>query len=123
MHGLPLLVQPAERLARRFDTDITRCSESGRFDAPELLRPTITATPGKKRSSTCSGNDLKPRMRSALRCTGYPFSSSRPSASRAAACSEIFLEGPLPVPSTTPSTSATVVKRRRCGGPSESISS
>ena len=40
----------------------------GDVGLPEPFGPTITATPGKKRSSTVSANDLKPRMRSAVRC-------------------------------------------------------
>ena len=34
---------------------------SDTFDLPEPLGPTTTATPGSRRTSTGSGNDLKPR--------------------------------------------------------------
>src|SRR3954452_14454749 len=38
------------------------------FDLPDPFGPTPTATPGSRRSSTGSGNDLKPRSLIALRC-------------------------------------------------------
>ena len=113
----------AARTALGAPAAIAHCSESEMFDLPEPFGPMITATPGKKRSSTCSGNDLKPRSLRAERCTGYSPASIRESASRAAACSDIFFDGPLPVPSATPSSRATVVNLRRCGGPEDSISS
>ena len=34
---------------------------SATFDFPEPFGPTTTATPGSRRTSTGSGNDLKPR--------------------------------------------------------------
>ena len=37
------------------------------FDFPEPLGPTTTATPGSRRTSTGSGNDLKPRILTARR--------------------------------------------------------
>ena len=77
---------------------IAHCSASAMFDLPEPFGPTTTATPRSKRSSIGSRNDLKPRRRRALRCTAGPRSSTRSSASRAAACSEAFFEGPSPVP-------------------------
>src|SRR5262245_33459187 len=40
------------------------------FDLPEPFGPTTTATPGSRRTSTGSGNDLNPRRRSERRCTG-----------------------------------------------------
>jgi hypothetical protein len=39
------------------------------FDLPEPFGPTTTATPGSRRTSTGSGNDLKPRSLIARRCT------------------------------------------------------
>ena len=39
------------------------------FDFPEPFGPTITPTPGSRRTSTGSGNDLKPRTLTARRCT------------------------------------------------------
>src|SRR5690349_11836213 len=39
------------------------------FDLPEPFGPTTTATPGSRRTSTASGNDLKPRSLIARRCT------------------------------------------------------
>ena len=39
------------------------------FDSPDPFGPTTTATPGSRRTSTGSGNDLKPRSLIALRCT------------------------------------------------------
>ena len=39
------------------------------FDLPEPFGPTTTATPGSSRTSTGSGNDLKPRSLIARRCT------------------------------------------------------
>ena len=46
-----------------------RASASAMFDLPDPLGPTTTATPGSRRTSTGSGNDLKPRMVIARRCT------------------------------------------------------
>src|SRR5262245_3961712 len=40
---------------------------SATFDLPEPLGPTTTATPGSRRTSTGSGNDLKPRILTARR--------------------------------------------------------
>ena len=37
------------------------------FDLPEPFGPTTTATPGSRRTSTGSGNDLKPRILTARR--------------------------------------------------------
>ena len=42
---------------------------SATFDLPEPFGPTITPTPGSRRTSTGSGNDLKPRSLTARRCT------------------------------------------------------
>src|SRR5687768_14314301 len=42
---------------------------SAMFDLPEPFGPTTTATPGSRRTSTGSGNDLKPRRRIERRCT------------------------------------------------------
>src|SRR5206468_3154687 len=42
---------------------------SAMFDLPEPFGPTTTATPGSRRTSTDSGNDLKPRRRMERRCT------------------------------------------------------
>ena len=39
------------------------------FDFPEPFGPTTTATPGSRRISTGSGNDLKPRSLMARRFT------------------------------------------------------
>ena len=44
-------------------------SASATFDFPEPFGPTTTATPGSRRTSTGSGNDLKPRMEIARRYT------------------------------------------------------
>ena len=44
-------------------------SASAMFDLPEPFGPTTTATPGSRRTSTGSGNDLKPRSLIARRCT------------------------------------------------------
>ena len=44
-------------------------SASAMFDLPDPLGPTTTATPGSRRTSTGSGNDLKPRMVIARRYT------------------------------------------------------
>ena len=88
------------------------------------VRPDDHGDAGEEAQLDLLGERLEAADTEGAQVHGYDASSSRrASASRAAACSDIFLEGPLPVPSTTPSTSATVVKRRRCGGPSESISS
>src|SRR5512141_3305652 len=45
----------------------SRASET--FDFPDPLGPTTTATPRSRRTSTGSGNDLKPRSLIARRCT------------------------------------------------------
>src|SRR5438067_4986918 len=42
---------------------------SDTFDLPDPFGPTITPTPGSRRTSTGSGNDLKPRILTARRCT------------------------------------------------------
>jgi hypothetical protein len=42
---------------------------SATFDFPEPFGPTITPTPGSRRTSTVSGKDLKPRSLIARRCT------------------------------------------------------
>ena len=39
------------------------------FDFPEPFGPITTATPGSRRTSTGSTNDLKPRSLIAFRCT------------------------------------------------------
>ncbi len=52
---------------------------------------------------------------------GEACAASNASASRAASCSAAFLEPPLPTPSCSPSTTATQVKWRSCGGPSAEI--
>src|SRR5438094_1352132 len=39
------------------------------LDFPDPFGPTITPTPGSRRTSTGSGNDLKPRILTARRCT------------------------------------------------------
>ena len=44
----------------------SRASET--FDFPDPFGPTTTATPRSRRTSTGSGNDLKPRSLIALRC-------------------------------------------------------
>src|SRR5262249_24570045 len=44
-------------------------SASAMFDFPDPFGPTTTATPGSRRTSTWSGNDLNPRMRTAFRYT------------------------------------------------------
>src|SRR5207248_6763871 len=51
------------------DPDAQR-SASETFDFPDPFGPTTTATPGSSRTSTGSGNDLKPRSLIARRCTG-----------------------------------------------------
>ena len=43
---------------------------SATLDFPEPFGPTITPTPGSRRTSTVSGKDLKPRSLTARRCTG-----------------------------------------------------
>ena len=53
-----------------------RRTASAMFDLPEPFGPTTTATPGSRRTSTGSGNDLKPRRRIERRYT-------RPEACRA----------------------------------------
>ncbi len=78
------------------------------FDLPEPFGPTTTATPGSRRTSTGSTNDLKPRSLIAFRCTsrevcragrtpppghsGPSTGSSPASACRAASCSASFFE-------------------------------
>src|SRR5438046_10002524 len=42
---------------------------SDTLDLPDPFGPTITPTPGSRRISTGSGNDLKPRSLTARRCT------------------------------------------------------
>ena len=42
---------------------------SATFDFPEPFGPTMTPTPGSRRTSTVSGKDLKPRSFMARRCT------------------------------------------------------
>src|SRR5205814_4026868 len=44
-------------------------SASETFDFPDPFGPTTTATPRSRRTSTGSGNDLKPRILIARRCT------------------------------------------------------
>ena len=52
--------------------------------------------------------------------TGSGVSPSAERACLAASCSAAFFDGPLPMPSCSPSTRAAHVKRRSCGGPSVS---
>ena len=57
LSSLGLMLPAAQRMA------------SEMFDFPEPFGPTTTATPGSRRTSTGSGNDLKPRSLIARRCT------------------------------------------------------
>src|SRR5581483_5981785 len=51
---------------------------SDTFDLPEPFGPTMTPTPCSRRTSTGSGNDLKPRILTARRCTaGDPIERAR----------------------------------------------
>ena len=50
---------------------------SATFDLPEPFGPTTTATPGSSRTSTGSGNDLKPRSVIERRCTRAEASGRR----------------------------------------------
>ena len=101
---------------------------SATFDLPEPFGPTTTATPGSRRTSTGSGNDLKPRSLIDCRCTrrgsygggartgrrSLPASRrarGASSASRAASCSASFFVRPLPTPSLL------AVDHRRAGEP------
>src|SRR6185503_6959718 len=70
--------EPANRTSSGFSAR-SSCGESDpaaqtiasdTFDFPEPFGPTITPTPGSRRISTGSGNDLKPRILIAVRCTG-----------------------------------------------------
>ena len=56
------------QLARR-SVPAAQRSASATFDLPEPFGPTTTATPCSRRTSTGSGNDLKPRSLIARRCT------------------------------------------------------
>src|SRR5262245_35782531 len=53
------------------------------FDLPEPLGPTTTATPGSRRTSTGSGNDLKPRILTARRCKARSLTTPTDAASGA----------------------------------------
>ena len=55
------------QLRRQSDPEAqSKASET--FDFPDPFGPTTTATPRSRRTSTGSGNDLKPRSLIALRC-------------------------------------------------------
>jgi hypothetical protein len=74
-------VEPAKRTSSGFSARSSlgaRLPEAQRiasemFDFPEPFGPTTTATPGSSRTSTASGNDLKPRSLIARRCTREGF--------------------------------------------------
>ena len=86
------------------------------FDLPLPFGPTTTLMPGPKVRPVRSGKDLKPFIVIDFRCMAYGTAVSRSSrvasAVRAASCSDSFLERPLPVPSVSPPTSATVSNSR-----------
>ena len=77
--GRPACGPPSRRRGRRrASRRAARCGlsepvaqriESETFDLPEPFGPTTTATPGSRRTSTGSTNDLKPRSLTAFRCT------------------------------------------------------
>src|SRR4029078_5384497 len=55
------------------ETAIAHWRASAILDLPEPLGPTTTAIPWSNTSSTLPGNDLKPRILSALRYIGLAF--------------------------------------------------
>ena len=55
---------------------------SATFDLPDPFGPTITPTPGSRRTSTGSGKDLKPRSLTARRCTDGRLSGGADAATR-----------------------------------------
>ena len=71
------VAEPAKRTSSGFSArsslgasePAAQISASAMFDLPEPFGPTTTATPGSSRTSTGSGNDLKPRSLIARRCT------------------------------------------------------
>jgi hypothetical protein len=73
----PRLAAPAKRTSSGFSArssfglsePAAQRIASEMFDFPEPFGPTITPTPGSSRTSTGSGNDLKPRILTARRCT------------------------------------------------------
>src|SRR4051812_47143584 len=95
------------------------------FDLPEPFGPTITPTPGSRRTSTGSGKDLKPRSLTARRCTArHPKEptgryeeglaercSSRASGASSSACSSSTKISRIPRGSE--SSSSSVSRRKR----------
>src|SRR4029078_3059831 len=75
--GVLRVVEPAKRTSSGFSArsspgliePVAQRIESDTFDFPEPFGPTTAATPGTRRISTGSTNDLKPRSLIALRCT------------------------------------------------------
>ena len=72
----PVLASGEEDVVGLLGTQLTRREAPGgpenasdTFDLPEPFGPTTTATPCSRRTSTGSGNDLKPRSLIARRCT------------------------------------------------------
>ena len=65
--GRPRASRRAARVGLRLPAAQT--TASAMFDFPEPFGPTTTATPGSRRTSTGSGNDLKPRRRIERRFT------------------------------------------------------
>ena len=97
------------------------------LDLPLPFGPTITLTPGPNSSRVRSGNDLKPLSVIDFRCIGQSSSPPEPicpSPARGAPAPLVPPPAPTPsccarpAPTGRPSTSATVSKRRSCGGPS-----
>ena len=112
--------------------------ESEMFDFPEPFGPTTTATPGSRRTSTGSTNDLKPRSLIVFRCTRRRSLPVEPDGQRGlgtgpAAPARRAARAPrAPPPARRPSSScparhrpgrrrpaAAAVNVRSCGGPSD----
>ena len=138
--GRPRASRPGARSARGCPAAQTIASAT--FDFPEPFGPTTTATPGSRRTSTASGNDLKPRSLIERRIHARPTVVTMPGADAGAACSTRARRSPATtsaraprarpparrpssrcpcrLPRCSPSISAAQVKRRSCGGPSVS---
>src|SRR6266480_2489515 len=93
------------------------------LDLPEPFGPTITPTPGSRRTSSGSGNDLKPRSLTARRCTAWHpkeatgrywrlcWASSRASGASSSACSP---SGKISrIPRGSESSSSSMSRRKR----------
>ncbi len=113
----PRAVRPDDDGHPRLEAYLDRVRE--RLEAAQLDRAQVHARISDDRCGRSVGLVCARQGRRQLPCRPPAILSS---ATIAAACSDAFFEGPVPVPHSSPSTTAAVVKLRACGGPSVACS-